>query len=86
MKLTEQESPHLFKNVFQYQMAKFNNAKAQLLLHQPKQKSLCSNENPAQPKINKIIVIIIIFKLYGGTHKTKIKVGIAVRCPFVCID
>ena len=25
---------HLFKNVFQYQMAKFNNAKPQLLLHQ----------------------------------------------------
>jgi len=24
-----------FKNVFQYQMAKFNNAKLQLLLHQP---------------------------------------------------
>ena len=27
--------PHLFKNVFQYQVAKFNNAKPKLLLHQP---------------------------------------------------
>ena len=27
--------PHLFKNVFQYQMAKFNNAKPKLFLHQP---------------------------------------------------
>ena len=27
--------PHLFKNVFQYQMAKFSNPKSQLLLHQP---------------------------------------------------
>ena len=27
--------PHLFKNGFQYQMAKFNNAKPKLLLHQP---------------------------------------------------
>ena len=27
--------PHLFKNVSQYPMAKFNNAKPQLLLHQP---------------------------------------------------
>ena len=26
--------PHLFKNVFQYQTAKFSNAKLQLLLHQ----------------------------------------------------
>ena len=26
--------PHLFKNVFQYQMAKFNSEKPQLLLHQ----------------------------------------------------
>ena len=26
--------PHLFKNVCQYQMVKFNNAKLQLLLHQ----------------------------------------------------
>ena len=28
------------KNVFQYQMAKFNNAKLQLLLHQPKIKNM----------------------------------------------
>ena len=26
---------HLFKNVFQYQMAKFNNTISQLFLHQP---------------------------------------------------
>ena len=28
-------TPHLLKNVFQYQMAKFNNTKSQLILHQP---------------------------------------------------
>ena len=27
--------PHLFKNIFQYQTANFNNEKLQLLLHQP---------------------------------------------------
>ena len=26
--------PHLFKNTFQYQIAKFNNAKSQLILRQ----------------------------------------------------
>ena len=29
------KQPYLFKNVFQYQMAKFNSAKPQFLLHQP---------------------------------------------------
>ena len=29
--------PNLFKSVLQYRMAKFNNAKPQLLLHQPKE-------------------------------------------------
>ena len=28
--------PHFFKKVFQYQVAKFNNAKPGLLLYQPK--------------------------------------------------
>jgi len=28
--------PHLFKNVFQYQTAKFNSARPQLFLYQPK--------------------------------------------------
>ena len=33
---------HLFKNALQYQMAKFNNAKPQLLLYQPNRKSILS--------------------------------------------
>ena len=32
----------IFKKVFQYQVAKFNNAKLQLLLHQPNRMSLSS--------------------------------------------
>ena len=67
--------PHLFKNVFQYQTAKFNNAKPQLLLHQPKhfgfkgegkkvlQAHVFRNETKEQKEQNKNKMLNKVFKL-----------------------